>query len=179
MFLEPLAAGEAVLTDDDKEYGSALGNIGADLTGGVIFQGGTVKNTAIFPFGGMHFTKDVAVGLRVSISDAEKIKQDFGVVSMPWLSEEEKREVIEVMPVGKNQARQLSREILFDMLQARAGEILQHISAEVRVLEQLAEVLLDALVGFAVGGVGELHDGLPSTPTLLPARLSECPGSQP
>ena len=132
MFLEPLAAAEAVLTDDDKEYGSALVNIGADLTGVVIFQGGTVKHTATFPFGSMHFTKDVAVGLRVSISEAERIKQEFGVVSMPWLSEEEKREVIEVTPVGKNQVRQLSREILCDMLQPRAIEILQHIAAEVR-----------------------------------------------
>lgn len=132
MFLEPLAAAEAVLMDDDKEYGSALVNIGADLTSLVIFQGGTVKHTAVFPFGGMHFTKDIAVGLRVAISEAERIKQEFGAVSMPWLSEDERREVIEVTPVGKNQPRQLSREILCDMLQPRAVEILQHIAIEIK-----------------------------------------------
>jgi cell division protein FtsA len=170
MFLEPLAAADAVLTDDDKEYGSALVNIGADLTSVVIFQGGTVKHTAVFPFGSMHFTKDVAVGLRVSIADAEQIKQKFGVVSLPWLSEEERREVIEVMPVGKTQARQLSREILCEMLQPRAVEIFQHVAAEVRRASgerQLSSGIILTGGGANLNGIVDIAEQIFDAPTRI------------
>ncbi|MEK7855819.1 MAG: cell division protein FtsA, partial [Acidobacteriota bacterium] len=65
MMLEPLAAAESALTDDDKEYGCALVNIGSEITSMMIFGRGAVQHTAVFPFGGLHFTKDIAVGLRV------------------------------------------------------------------------------------------------------------------
>jgi cell division protein FtsA len=168
MFLEPLAAAEAVLTDDDKEYGSALVHIGADLTSLVIFQGGTVKHTAVFPFGSIHFTKDIAVGLRVSISEAERIKLEFGAVSMPWLSEEERREVIEITPVGKNQVRQLSREILCDMLQPRAVEILQHIAIEVKRAtgeRQLSSGIILTGGGANLSGIVDVAEQIFDAPT--------------
>ncbi len=170
IFLEPLAAAEAVLTDDDKEYGSALVHIGADLTSLVIFQGGTVKHTAVFPFGSMHFTKDIAVGLRVSISEAERIKQEFGAVSMPWLSEEERREVIEITPVGKNQVRQLSREILCDMLQPRAVEILQHIAVEVKRAtgeRQLSSGIILTGGGANLNGIVDVAEQIFDAPTRI------------
>jgi cell division protein FtsA len=118
----------------------------------------------------MHFTKDVAVGLRVSISDAEKVKQEFGVVSMPWLSDEEKREVVEVMPVGKTQARQLSREILCDMLQPRAVEILQHISAEVRRAtgeRQLSSGIVLTGGGANLNGIVDVAEQIFDAPTRI------------
>lgn len=170
MALEPLAAAEAVTTDDDREYGSALVNIGADLTSLVIFQGGTVKHTAVFPFGGMHFTKDIAVGLRVSISEAERIKQEFGAVSMPWLTEEERREVIEITPVGKNQVRQLSREILCDMLQPRAVEILQHIAIEVKRAtgeRQLSSGIILTGGGANLNGIVDVAEQIFDAPTRI------------
>ena len=80
MMLEPLAAAESTLTDDDREYGCALVNIGAEITSMMIFGRGSVQHTAVFPFGGMHFTKDLAVGLRVSIQDANRIKHDHGAL---------------------------------------------------------------------------------------------------
>jgi cell division protein FtsA len=79
MILEPLAAATAALTDDDKEYGCALINIGAELTSLMIFGRGAVQHTRIFPFGGMHFTKDIALGLRVSIPEANAIKHGLRV----------------------------------------------------------------------------------------------------
>ncbi len=170
MSLEPLAAAEAVMTDDDREYGSALVNIGADLTSLVIFQGGTVKHTAVFPFGSMHFTKDIAVGLRVSISEAERIKREFGAVSMPWLSEEERREIIEITPVGKNQVRQLSREILCDMLQPRAVEILEHIAIEVKRAtgeRQLSSGIILTGGGANLNGMVEVAEQIFDAPTRI------------
>src|SRR2546421_25552 len=63
MILEQLAAAEATLTDDDKEYGSALVDIGAETTGLCVYQRGAVQHTAVFPLGGSHLTNDIAFGL--------------------------------------------------------------------------------------------------------------------
>lgn len=131
MMLEPLAAAEAVLTDDDKEYGSALVNMGAEVTSLMIFGRGAVQHTAVFPFGGMHFTKDIAHGLRVSIPEAEKIKKRFGCIASFLMDDNERQEIIEIMPVGRNETRGLSKEILCDIMQPRAIELLQHVAHEI------------------------------------------------
>lgn len=131
IMLEPLAAAQSTLTDDDKEYGCALVNIGAEVTSLMIFGRGAVQHTTVFPFGGMHFTKDIAVGLRVSIPEATKIKHLYGCVAGFLMSEEEKQSVIEITPVGRQETRQLSKEILCDIMQPRAIELLQHIAHEV------------------------------------------------
>ncbi|MDQ3061580.1 MAG: cell division protein FtsA [Acidobacteriota bacterium] len=131
MMLEPLAAANSTLTDDDKEYGCALVNIGAEVTSLMIFGRGAVQHTVVFPFGGILFTKDIAVGLRVSIPEATKIKHFYGCVAGFLMSNEEKQSVIEVTPVGRQETRQLSKEILCDIMQPRAIELLQHIAHEV------------------------------------------------
>jgi len=119
------------LTDDDKEYGCALVNIGEELTSLMIFGRGAVQHTTVFPFGGMHFTKDLAVGLRVSIPEAERIKHTYGCVAGFLMKPDEKQEIIEVTPVGRQETRGLSKEILCDIMQPRAVELLQHIAHEV------------------------------------------------
>lgn len=131
MILEPLAASTGTLSDDDMEYGCALVNMGSEITSMMIFGRGAVQHTAVFPFGGMQFTKDIATGLRVSITDAEKIKRRSGCVAGFLMDEDEKKEIIEVTPVGRSETRQLSKEILCDILQPRAVELLQYISQEV------------------------------------------------
>ena len=133
MMLEPLAAAEAVLTDDDKEYGCAVVNIGSEVTSLMMFGRGAVQHTAVFPFGGLHFTKDIAVGLRVSIQEANKIKHNFGCVASFLMDDEERQELIEIMPVGRTEKRGLSKEILCDIMQPRAIELLQHIAQETAV----------------------------------------------
>ncbi len=130
MMLEALAAATATLTDNDKEYGCAVVNIGAEVTSLMIFGRGAVQHTAVFPFGGMHFTKDIAVGLRVSIPEAEKIKHYYGCVAGFLMDEDEKQEIIEIKPVGRNETRQLSKEILCDIVQPRAIELLHLIAVE-------------------------------------------------
>src|SRR4029078_3963078 len=131
LMLEPLAAAESTLTDDDKEYGCAIVNIGAEITSLMIFGRGAVQHTAVFPFGSMHFTKDIAVGLRVSIPEANKIKHDFGCVASFLMDDHERQQIIEIMPVGRSEPRGLSKEILCDIMQPRAIELLQHIAHEV------------------------------------------------
>ena len=86
MILEQLAAAEATLTDDDKEYGSALVDIGAETTGLCVYQRGAVQHTAVFPLGGSHFTNDIAFGLRTPIPEAEK-NQAFGRLRFQCVAE--------------------------------------------------------------------------------------------
>lgn len=131
MMLEPLAAANSTLTDDDKEYGCALVNIGAEVTSLMIFGRGAVQHTSVFPFGGMNFTKDIAMGLRVSIPEANKIKEHYGCVAGFLMDEAERQEIIEITPVGRQETRVLSKEILCDIMQPRAIELLQHIALEV------------------------------------------------
>ncbi len=130
LMLEPLAAAESTLTDDDKEYGCAVVNIGSEITSLMLFGRGAVQHTAVFPFGSMHFTKDIAVGLRVSIPEANKIKHHYGCVAGFLMDDDEKQEVIEIVPVGRNETRGLSKEILCDIMQPRAIELLQHVAHE-------------------------------------------------
>ncbi len=97
----------------------------------MIFGRGAVQHTTVFPFGGMHFTKDIAVGLRVSIPEAERIKHTYGCVAGFLMKPDEKQEIIEVTPVGRQETRGLSKEILCDIMQPRAIELLQLIEHEV------------------------------------------------
>lgn len=131
LMLEPLAAAESTLTDDDREYGCALVNIGSEITSLMIFGRGAVQHTAVFPFGSLHFTKDIAVGLRVSIQEANKIKHHYGCVAGFLMDDDERQEVIEIVPVGRSETRGLSKEILCDIMQPRAIELLQHVAHEV------------------------------------------------
>src|SRR5215207_1470898 len=132
MVLEQLAAAEATLTDDDKEFGAALVDIGAETTGLIIYQRGAVQHTAVFALGGSHFTNDIAFGLRTPIPEAEKIKRTVGCASSMSLTEMERGELIEVPSVGGRPPRQLSRQILCDILQPRAEEVLSHVADEIK-----------------------------------------------
>ena len=154
MMLEPLAAAESTLTDDDREYGCALVNIGAEITSLMIFGRGAVQHTAVFPFGSLHFTKDIAHGLRVSIQEANKIKHDFGCVAGFLMGDEERQQVIEIVPVGRSESRRLSKEILCDIMQPRAVELLQHIAREI------ANVPSSIPSGVVLTGGGALARGM-------------------
>lgn len=166
LMLEPLAAAEATLTDDDKEYGCALVNIGSEITGMMIFGRGAVQHTAVFPFGGLHFTKDIAVGLRVSIQDANKIKKNFGCVAGFLLDDEERQELIEIVPVGRSETRGLSKEILCDIMQPRAIELLQHIAQAANATQlQIPSGVVLTGGGSMVRGMVEIAEQVFDAPT--------------
>src|ERR1044071_1258078 len=132
MVLEQLAAAEASLTEDDKEFGAAIVDVGAETTGLVIYQRGAVQHTAVFALGGSHFTNDIAFGLRTPIPEAEKIKRTVGCACALSLSESERGELVDVPSVGGRPPRQLSRQILCDILQPRAEEVLSHVADEIK-----------------------------------------------
>jgi cell division protein FtsA len=155
LVLEPLAAAESVLTDDDKEYGCAVLNMGAEITSLMIFGRGAVQHTAVFPFGSMLFTKDIATGLRVSIPEANKIKHNWGCVASFLLDEEEREEVIEIVPFGRSETRELSKEILCDIMQPRAVELMQ------LVAQETTSTKLQISGGVFLTGGGAMVRGLP------------------
>lgn len=166
LVLEPLAAAESVLTDDDKEYGCALVNMGSEITSLMIFGRGAVQHTAVFPFGSMLFTKDIATGLRVSIPEASKIKQNWGCVASFLLDEEERQEVIDIVPFGRNETRGLSKEILCDIMQPRAVELMQHISREVSATKaQISGGVFLTGGGALVRGLAEVAEQVFDAPT--------------
>jgi cell division protein FtsA len=161
MVLEQLAAAEASLTEEDKEFGSALVDIGAETTGLVIYQRGAVQHTAVFALGGSHFTNDIAFGLRTPIPEAEKIKRTFGYSSSTSLSEMERGEQVEVPSVGGRGPRLLSRQILCDILQPRAEEVLMHVADEIRESgweRQLSSGVVLTGGGALLGGICEVAE---------------------
>jgi cell division protein FtsA len=152
--LEQLSAAEAVLTQDEKELGVALVDIGGGTTDLAIFDKGTIWHTAVLPTGGDHFTNDVAVGLRTPIVEAEKIKKKYGCALGTMISEED---TIEVPSVGGRNPRILSRQLLAEILQPRAEEICHLIYQEIRRAGY--EAVLNSGVVFT-GGSASL-EGLP------------------
>lgn len=168
LMLEPLAAAESVLTDDDKEYGCAVVNLGAEITSLMIFGRGAVKHTAVFPFGSMHFTKDIATGLRVSIPEANRIKHHWGCVASFLLDDEEREEIIEVVPFGRSETRGLSKEILCDIMQPRAVELMQHIARETgSARSQIPAGVFLTGGGSMVRGLSEIAEQVFDAPTRL------------
>ncbi len=166
LVLEPLAAAESVLTDDDKEYGCAVVNMGAEITSLMIFGRGAVQHSAVFPFGSMLFTKDIATGLRVSIPEANKIKQAFGCVATFLLEADERQELIEIVPFGRNETRGLSKEILCDIMQPRAVELLQHVAREVvKAKAQISGGVFLTGGGSMIRGLPEIAEQVFDAPT--------------
>lgn len=168
MVLEPLAAAESTLTDDDKEYGCVVVNIGSEITSLMIFGRGAVQHTAVFPFGGMHFTKDIAVGLRVSIPEANRIKHDYGCVGSFLMEDDERQQIIEITPVGRSETRGLTKEILCDIMQPRAVELLQHIAREVASTgAQISSGVILTGGGSLARGMVEIAEQVFDAPTRL------------
>jgi cell division protein FtsA len=118
--LEPLASAEAVLYPDEKELGVVLVDIGGGTTDVALYREGAIWHTAILPLGGDHISNDIAVGLRTSSADAEGLKRRYGCALTSLVSAEE---TVDVPSVGGRKARQLSRQILSEIIQPRVEEI--------------------------------------------------------
>jgi cell division protein FtsA len=166
--LEPVAAAEATLTDDEREYGSAVINIGGETTSLAIYQRGAVQHTAIFPFGGSHFTNDIAFGLRTPIPEAERIKRTYGCVLPALVADRD--EVIEVPSVGRRPPRALSRQLLCEILQPRAEEILGHVNEEIKRAgfeRELSSGIILTGGGALLQGLSDLAEQIFDHPTRL------------
>ncbi|MBF0491898.1 MAG: cell division protein FtsA [Deltaproteobacteria bacterium] len=128
IILQPLASGESILTQEEKELGVALVDVGGGTSDLVIYVGGAVVHTSVITLGGNHVTNDVAVGLRTPAAEAERIKQKYGCSLASMV---QKEETIEVPSVGGRKPRILSRQILAEIIEPRVEEIFSLVQQEI------------------------------------------------
>jgi cell division protein FtsA len=152
--LEPLASAEAVLSPDEMELGVVLLDIGGGTTDLAFFRDGAVWHSAILPLGGDHVTNDIAVGLRAPVSDAEDLKRRYGCALTSLVSAEE---TIDVPSMGGRKPRQLSRQILSEIIQPRIEEIITLVAREMAKLGFQDA----ATAGVVVTGGTALLEGVP------------------
>ncbi len=126
--LEPLACSEAVVSAEEKELGILLIDLGGGTTDAALFRDGAIWYTGILPIGGDHITNDIAVGLRTPTAEAEDLKKRSGCALTALVREDE---TIDVPSVGGRKPRQLSRQILSEIIQPRVEEIFTLVARDV------------------------------------------------
>ena len=129
LVLETVASSQVVLSEDEKNLGCCLVDMGGGAVQLLYFVNGSVAHSSMISVGGHHFTHDVAVGLRTPQSAAEELKKRAGS-AMPSLMDE--HDTIEVEGVGGRKARTIPRKELAVILEARAEEVLHLISHDIR-----------------------------------------------
>ncbi len=153
LVLEQLAAAEAVLTQDEREMGVLLMDIGAGTTDYAVFLEGNVVHTNVLPVGAGHFTSDISVVLRTPMEDAERIKKRYGCALSSLVMADDP---IEVPTVGGRAPKIVSRQELTGIIEPRAAEIAK------LVYRDLEKVGLDKEIrsGVVVVGGGAEMEGI-------------------
>ena len=165
--LEPLASGEAVLSEEEKHLGTALIDLGGGTTDLAIFSGKNIKHTFVLALGGDNLTNDVAIGLRAPHAAAEKIKKKYGNCVAQNINPDE---TIEVPGMGGREPRKLPRQILGEILEPRMEEVFSLINRE--IYRSGMESYIPS--GVVVTGGTALLDGVPDIAESvfnLPTRL--------
>jgi len=164
---EGVASAEGVLSADERELGICLADIGAGSTELIVFFEGAVAHSAVLPIGGDHFTNDVAMGLHIPVSEAERLKLDYGhavVTAVPQVNQ------IELPAAEDRPARMVPHRLLSEILEARATELFKMLRDNLRqggVLEALG-------AGCVLTGGGAKLPGLLDTAESMlrvPARV--------
>ena len=155
--LEPLASAEAVLSEDEKEIGVAVIDIGGGTTDILLYVDGGIAHTSVIPVGGNNITNDSAAGLRTPMAEADRLKRLSGCALGRMVAEDEE---IEVPGVGGHTPRRAARRVLSDIIEPRVEEIFAVIRKRIEdtgFLEQLSAgavltggaVLLEGMTEFA------------------------------
>ena len=142
LVLQPLASSDAVLSDDEKELGVCLVDIGGGTTDLAVWTQGAIRHTSVVPIAGDQITNDIAMALRTPTRAAEDIKRRYGC-ALSELADPE--EVLEVAGVDDRPSRKLSRRALADVIQPRVEELFELVHGELR-RAGLDEVLSSGIV---------------------------------
>jgi len=129
LILEQLSSSYAVLSDDEKELGVCLVDIGGGTTDIAIFTDGSIRHTAVIPIAGDQVTNDIAVALRTPTQHAEEIKIKYACALTQLAASDE---TIEVPSIGDRPSRRLSRQTLAEVVEPRYEELLTLVQAELR-----------------------------------------------
>ena len=177
LLLNPLASSQAVLTDDEKELGVAMVDIGAGTTDVAIFTNGAIRHTAVIPIAGDLITSDIAMALRTPTKDAEDIKVESGYAKQLLADPDQQ---VEVPGLGDRGPRMLSKQALAGVIEPRIEEIFSLVHQVVRE-SGYEEVLSSGIVltgGSAVmPGMVELGKTSSSSPCVAatPNTTARCP----
>jgi cell division protein FtsA len=152
--LEPIASAEAVLSQDEKELGVVLVDIGGGTSDIAIFKDGAIVYTGVLAIGGNHITNDIAVGLRTPQQEAEKIKIRYGCALSSLVKPDE---TIEVAGVGGRKPRIVARRLLSEIIEPRVEEVFSLIQHEV-MKSGYADLIGSGVV---ITGGATLLEGMP------------------
>jgi len=136
--LEPLASANAVLSEDEKEIGVAVIDIGGGTTDLLLYADGGIAHTSVIPAGGNNITGDVAAGLRTPMAEAERLKRNHGCALGRMIADDEE---IEVPGVGGHGPHRAARRLLSDIIEPRVEEIFSEARRrmeETGLLEQIS-----------------------------------------
>ena len=129
LILEPLASSEAVLTEEEKEAGIVLVDIGGGTTDIAIFQDGIIRHTAVIPFGGNIITEDIKEGCSIIKNQAELLKVKFGSA---LANENMENEIVSIPGLRGREPKEISLKNLAHIIQARMEEIIENIHYEIK-----------------------------------------------
>ena len=150
--LEPIASGEAVLIQTEKDLGVCLVDIGGGTSDIAVFYGGEIYYSAVIPVGGNHVTNDVAEGLKVGQEEAERLKTENGGAVTEMVQEDE---VITVRQVGRDEARKLRRRALVQIIEPRMQELFELVRDELAQADCLHRIPFGLVIS---GGGSQLRD---------------------
>src|SRR5687767_10873881 len=156
LVLEPLASALAVLTEDEKELGTALVEMGAGTTDVAIFHEGKIRHLATVSYGGNNVTNDIVHGLGVTQADAERLKEKFGCAYEQMVDPAEISQLPSTVAQGD---RQIPRELLAHIIHQRMDEIFNLVQTEISTAgfrSKLSGGIVLAGGGAAMQGAAEL-----------------------
>lgn len=151
--LEQLASAAAVLNSDEMELGVGMLDIGGGTSDLALYQRGTIRHTKVFPIAGNHFTNDLAMGLRTTLRDAERIKREYGLATASLIDQDLDVE-IELVQGGAKRMTTLSE--ITSILEPRSHELLSLVHEEI-VARHVSNMLISGLV---ITGGGSLLTGI-------------------
>jgi len=122
---EPIASAAAILTEEEKEIGVAIVDIGGGTTDIILYKDGWPQNSSVIAIGGNHFTNDIAVGMRIPFSEAERIKKSFGCAVTSMVKDDDQ---IAFLQAG--QERRTQRRNLSEIIYPRAEELIDVVKSE-------------------------------------------------
>jgi cell division protein FtsA len=167
--LEPLASAEACLTQDERDLGCCLMDIGGGTTEWIAYGGGVVRHTGTVAIGGDHFTNDLAVGLRTPIPEAERIKRHHGCAAAALLLDDES---IEIASVGDRPPRTIFARMLTEIIEPRAQELLALVEDDLRRAGLISQIPAGLILTGGGAQLTGLHE-LTEHSFALPARIAE------
>ena len=150
MVFSPLAAGRAALSKKQKHLGTAVIDMGGGTTGLSIYEGNKLLGTAVVPLGAAHITNDIAVGLKIPVAAAEKVKLMYGYAIANEIGA---KETIDIQKCDPGLSGTVSRKFVANIIELRVAEILDYVNNELRLMTKAVSLPGGAVI---VGGGAKL-----------------------